>query len=364
MRLQLTILLTVALLSASAALASPSTALRFRNPLRDPRTGRGLSCPDPSVIGASRGGFRYFMVCTSDKAENAFPIWKSKDLVRWQRSGSVFPGRGHPWWALPPGPAGGKYWGPEINRIGARWVIYFAASYDRSRVDLRLLDGSHVAPRTHVIGVASAASLAGPWRTRLLHFRGQYNGVNPEQERYGGAIDPSMVRDPRTGQLYLFWADQSDEIWVGELSTDGLSMQPHIHRALAQDEAWQCDEQNKACTIEGPEPFYRDGRFYLMYSGANTWDASYAVGVAASAEPMDPSHPFVELGRPILSQGHGFIGPGHSSHPIVGPDGNNYVLYHAETRPSPDHISSNRLLMLGRVSWVGGWPLINGGLAG
>jgi hypothetical protein len=101
-----------------------------------------------------------------------------------------------------------------------------------------------------------------------------------------------------------------------------------------------------------------------MYSGANTWDASYAVGVAASADPMDPSRPFVELGRPILKQGRGFIGPGASSRPIVGPDGNSYVLYHAETRPSPTHVSANRLLMLGRVSWVAGWPLINDGLAG
>src|SRR5258706_15023768 len=121
MRLQLTILLTMALLSASAALASASSALSFRNPLRGP-AGHPLSCPDPSVIDVPRGRFRYFMVCTSDTAENAFPIWKSEDLVRWQHSGSVFRGRGHPWWALAPCPARGKYWGPEINRIGGRCV--------------------------------------------------------------------------------------------------------------------------------------------------------------------------------------------------------------------------------------------------
>src|SRR5438132_6296292 len=176
MRRQLLTLTTAVLVASPIAAPGAAAKLRFRNPLRDPG-GHPVSCPDPSVIDVPRGQFRYFMACTSDMAENAFPIWKSKDLVHWQRSGSVFPGRGHPWWALAPGPAGGKYWGPEINRIRARWVIYFAASYDQSRVNLRFPDGSRVPARQHVIGVATAERLAGPWQTHLLHYRGQYNGV-------------------------------------------------------------------------------------------------------------------------------------------------------------------------------------------
>ena len=93
----------------------------------------------------ARHASRTAKVETSDQAENALPIWKSKDLVHWHRSGSVFPRTTHPWWALAPGHAGGKFWGPEIYRLGGRWVIYFAASYDRSMVDLRLPDGSRVA---------------------------------------------------------------------------------------------------------------------------------------------------------------------------------------------------------------------------
>jgi arabinan endo-1,5-alpha-L-arabinosidase len=355
---------TAALLLSSAALAAAASAVLFHNPLRDSGTGGALSCPDPSVTDALRSHFRYFMVCTSDLARDALPIWKSNDLVHWRRSGFVFPRASHPWWALAPGRAGGKFWAPEIYRFGGRWVIYFAASYDRSKLDLRLADGSHVAPRTHVVGVATADTIGGPWHTRLLHYRGQYNAVNREQERYGGAIDPSAVQDPRTKQLYLFWADQSSEIWAGELSADGLRLQPHIHRVLEQDEAWECDQQNKACTIEGPEPFYRAGILYLMFSGANTWDASYSVGVASSTDAMDPSHPFAELAGPILRQGHGFIGPGHASRPIIGPDGGTYVLYHAARRPSPTHASANRLLMVGRLNWIAGWPRINDGLAG
>jgi hypothetical protein len=44
----------------------------------------------------------------------------------------------------------------------------------------------------------------GPCDGRLvLHFRGQFNSVTREQENYGGVIDPSVVRDGTTGQLYL-----------------------------------------------------------------------------------------------------------------------------------------------------------------
>lgn len=346
-------------LSLPATAGARTAALHFTNPLVDPTTHKPLSCPDPDVIAARRGRWRYFMVCTSALAPNAFPIYRSADLVHWYPNGFVFPHGHEPWWAMPS--PKGAFWAPEIYRIENRWVVYFAARINNAR---RPIAGVQLPGNTMVIGVAQSRALAGPWRTKILHYPGQFNAVNADQETFGGSIDPSIVRDPSTGRLYLFWAQQGSQIWDGTLSPDGMTLEPHINLALTVTENWECDPRTRVCTIEGPEPVFHDGLVYLIYSAANTWDSTYVVGVAESPDPLDPADPFVKLDHPILRSGHGFLGPGHTSHPVLGPDGRWYILYHASRAVNPDHISSVRKLMLGRFSWQDTWPLINDGLAG
>ena len=341
---------------------SAAATLTFTNPLRDGLTGAPLSCPDPSVIGADRGQWRYFLFCTSDNARNAFPIWKSEDLVHWYPNGFVFPYHQQPWWAVPSTGTdrSGLYWAPAMYRIENQWVFYFSTHYNPAS---HALGSVVLKPGTMVLGVATASSLAGPWHTKLLHYPTQFNAINarPQQELGGGDIDPGVVRDPRTGQLYIFWAEQREQVWEGALSADGLTMAPNIRLAFAVSEPWECDPLSQKCTVEGPEPFYSDGRIYIMYSGASTWDSTYALGVASSVAALDPAQPFVKLPQPILRTGNGFLGPGGASPPIVGPDGESLILYHALLHPLADHISGARVLMLGHLNWVDGWPLINNG---
>jgi arabinan endo-1,5-alpha-L-arabinosidase len=346
----------------SAASAAP---LKFSNPIRNGLTGKPLSCPDPSVIGADRGKWRYFLFCTSNNARNAFPIWMSEDLVHWYPDGSVFPQHHQPGWAMPSTGGGqlGLYWAPSIYRIENRWVLYFAAQYNPASHGLGSVT---LAPGTMVLGVATASSLAGPWTTQLLHYPGEFNADNPapEQELAGGDIDPGVARDGATGQLYSFWAEQRQQIWSGELSSDGLTISPAIRVVFAVSEPWECDPLSKECTVEGPQPFYYQGKFYLLYSAASTWDSTYAVGVASSAVPLNAADPFVKEPEPILKTGDGFLGPGGESDPVVGPDGNSYVLYHALLHPLLHHNSEARVLMLGKLNWVDGWPLVNNGEPG
>jgi beta-xylosidase len=242
-------------------------------------------------------------------------------------------------------------------------VVYFAAQYNNQS---KALGSARLAPGTMVIGVATATSLKGPWRTRVLHYPGQDNAVNGPraQEVFGGDIDPGVVRDERTGRLYLFWAQQKQWIWEGALSPDGLSLNPHIAAAFGVSEPWECDAGGKKeCVIEGPEPFYHDGRIYVMYSAASTWNASYSVGVASAADALDPTQPFVKYPKPILTTGNGFYGPGRTSHPVVGPGGQSLILYHALLGRITEHINSARTLMIGDLNWNGDWPVVNDGKA-
>jgi GH43 family beta-xylosidase len=257
----------------------------------------------------------------------------------------------------------GLFWAPSIDRIDNHWVLYFSAAYNQSTHAIRSVS---LKPGTMVLGVATADSLAGPWHTKLLHFPGQLNAQNrkPNLEVVGGDIDPGIVEDPRTGKNYIFWAEQRQQIWESELSADGLTMGPEIHIAFSVSEPWECDPSNKICTVEGPQPFYHDGKIYVLYSAANTWDSTYAVGVVSSSAVLDPADPFEKLSTPILKAGNGFLGPGGESDPVVGPGGQLMIMYHALTHPITSHDSGLRDLMLGQLNWVNGWPLVNDGLAG
>lgn len=314
-------------------------ANRYENPLRD-GAGNPLTCPDPMVIDSPHGGYRYFLICTSDHDYNSFPIRKSNDLVHWQNVGYVFPAGVHPAWARRP-IDGGRYWAPELYRIAGKWVVYFATNLPSGEM---------------VIGVATSTTLRGSWSSHILHKSGEFNHVNigHDDEYHGGVIDPSVQRGA-DGQLYLYYAKQSNQIWGGRLSADGLHLQSDIKFLFGVDYAWERDHDGHGVT-EGPEPYRVGGTYYLMYSAASTWDGSYAIGVATSNGPLGP---FTKKPQPILRSGRGFIAPGHSSHPVRGPDGNLYLLYHALRTPS--HTSNDRKLMLDRFDVVGGWPLVNDG---
>jgi beta-xylosidase len=348
----------VAILVLAPVAAASAWALSYQNPLRNPKTGRPLSCPDPSVTYQPTATISYALVCTSGFDANAFPIYVSRDLVHWRADGFVFP-RGHqPSWAVPSTGrhTGGRYWAPQINRLDGHWIVYYAAEYDAAKIKLKIPGQGPVKPNEMIIGYATSNSLAGPWRNGIVHYAGQFNNLNSQPEALVPAIDPSLLQDPISGQLYLFWSDQPAQIWAGQLSPTGTTLEPQIGEVLQVSEPFECDPRDGHCTVEAPEPFFAFNSYYLLFSGASTWDSSYAVGVASASSPLGP---YTQLGNPILSQGNGFYSTGHTSVPVLGPDGNPYILYHARLRSGVQRPSDTRYLMLGRVSWANGWPSVS-----
>lgn len=352
---------TLCLLTAVLAAMVTATGAADARLLRDGK--KMISCPDPTVLDAHVGHYRYYLACTSDAAGDVFPLRGSNDLVHFTQIGYVFDKRHQPWWALHT-PKAGHYWAPALYRLDNRWVLYFAAQHNPRRLRLTYPGGGTVPGSNMMIGVATATSLHGPWKTRVLHYRGQFNAIAHEHETYGGVIDPSLVADPVTGQLYLFWAEQHSSIWATELSSDGLTISPQIHQVMWTRPGWECRTPRHTCVIEGPEEYYHDGWFYLFYSGASTWTGSYAIGVAASQDPMVGQFQRLD-DQPALRSGHGYVGPGGSSAPVTGPDLRSYIFYHAMTHPNAHHISADRYLFSSPLRWqgLGGYdPVIGSGL--
>ena len=347
--------------SASAA------TFPYQNPMKDGLTGKPLSCPDPSVTKVHRGDWNYFLVCTSDNARNAFPIWMSEDLVHWYPDGYVFPYRHQPWWAAPSDGRSrdGIFWAPSIYRLDGHWQVYFAAVYNNASHAL----GKVALPTgTMVLGVATATALKGPWHTHLLHYPGQFNAVNaggPAGAAPAATSTRASCATPAPAGSTSSGPSSSDRSGRGRCPPDGLSIDPHIQLAFSVSEKWECDPLDSLCTIEGPEPFYHDGRIYVMYSAASTWDQTYAVGVASAPRGAQPRRAVRQV--PIADPEDRQRVPRARAAPRIrwsARRGQSLILYHALVkRVPPHHYSGARTLMLGTFNWVGGWPLINDGSA-
>jgi beta-xylosidase len=221
--------------------------------------------------------------------------------------------------------------------IGGRFVVYFAA---------KRLDGQMA------IGAATATNARGPY-----HDIGHPLVALPESIP-SGIIDPTVVRDPRDGALYIYFCVQPKQIYAQRLDPSGLATVGGSTHLFTADLPWEKDHEGHA-VAEGPEAVHRDGWFYLFFSGASTFDGSYAVGVARAREPMGPFEMFG--GNPILRSGATWLAPGHNSHLVTGPDGADYMFFHAirrgtEVRKKGDPLP-HRLLFLDKVLWENdGWP--------
>jgi arabinan endo-1,5-alpha-L-arabinosidase len=120
--------------------------------------------------------------------------------------------------------------------------------------------------------------------------------------------------------------------------------------------------------VEGPWVVYRNGWYYLFYSGDDCCGTPphYAVLVARSRDPLGP---FERLGEAngtghseILAQGSGYWGaPGHNA--IVTDDaGTDWILYHAvdPAHPLQDEAAFvRRPMLIDRITWRDGWPTVD-----
>lgn len=118
---------------------------------------------------------------------------------------------------------------------------------------------------------------------------------------------------------------------------------------------------------------YRDGAYYLFYSGNGFSTDKYAVGVARSSSPVGspPGKDFEKYaGNPILSgeRDPNFCGVGHQDVTYTDRDGW-LIFYHgyiSVNRPKGrgEKCEGQRYLMWDRLSWDRGWPGVRDGTPG
>jgi len=313
---------------STLAAATPAAAAASHNPIFRQDT------PDPSIL---RVGRFYYLYTTSNGPNEAMPIYSSTDLKTWTRVGQIFRKGKLPSWSWPQEGTRDiyKFWGPEVRKIGSRYVAYYSTIDERGQFS---------------IGAATASQPLGPFRDRGKIV------WNPDF----GVIDPSYFRDPKTGKQYLLWKDNTNaldqptptHIVLHELTSSGLSLDPgDSDRLITDNVGWEGE------VVEAPSLIYRHGFYYLFYSGNDYQTDNYAVGFARSKNLEGTYEKPGDLRGPILKSDQRFDGPGGQS--ILRTHGRWQIFYHAREYRTQ---SEERYLMLDQIWWdSNGLPHVNDG---
>jgi beta-xylosidase len=257
---------------------------------------------DPNI---ARFGDTYYLYVTSDGTAGwggkDFYVWKSKNLVDWQRSAKPFltldgANGTVPW-------ASGNAWAPTIIERAGKYYFYFS--------------GHNPAYNRKTIGVAVANSPEGPFTAQPSAMI-----LNNEAVTSGQAIDPAAFKDPVTGKYYLFWGNGSPV--YAELSDDMLAIKPETLKPISGLTSFR----------EGSFVNYRKGTYYLTYSIDDTGSPDYRVGYATASSVNGPwTYRGVILEK---DPAQGILATGHQSIIQVPGTDDWYIAYHRFGMPGGD----------------------------
>ena len=322
------------LASCASIEESPARPATYVNPVL------ARDFPDPAAI-RSPDGWYYAYATQGSLGEKVLNIQvaRSLDLVNWEHLGDALP--------LKPRWASGKqaFWAPHViyDARRRRYVMYYSAEPDTAR--------------GKCLAVAIAASPAGP-----------FSDVGEPMLCGEGIehIDPMAFDDPVSGKRLLYWGSGGLPIRVQELAADRLGFLPGSEpRAILFPD----EHRPYLSLIEGAWVIYRDGAYYLFYSGDRccSTEPRYALMVARAQSAFGPfehfSNPESDGSSAIVEPDGFWIAPGHNS--VVTDDaGSDWILYHAmdagrryfEDRPQGR--SSPRVMLLDRLIYRDGWPRV------
>lgn len=300
--------------SPLAALPAPKA---YTNPVIN------YSLPDPTIVKAEDG---FFYLFATEDIKNV-PIHRSRDLVNWSYVGTAFDKAHRPSFVEK-----GSVWAPDISYIDGQYVLYYAMSTWGGEWECG-------------IGRAVALSPQGPYQDLGMLFRSNEIGVQ-------NSIDPYYIEDG--GKKYLFWGSFHG-LYAVELTSDGLNVKEGSAPVKVAGDGY-----------EGVYVHKKDGWFYLMASRGSCCEglkSTYHVTVGRSRDilgeyvnrkgekMLDSKH------EVILEKNGAFVGPGHNSEIVTDDEGQDWIFYHGVSTDNP----SGRVLLMDKVSWKDGWPVISDG---
>jgi GH43 family beta-xylosidase len=288
----------------------------FKNTLAE------IDTPDPSVV--YKDGY-YYMTFTHNGTD--IMVMKSRTLDFRQAERKVV------WYPPAESSYSANLWAPEIQYLREKWYIYFAAD-----------DGRNENHRMYAL----AADGDDPMGSYT--FKGQ---ITDDTNKW--AID-GLVMDYQD-KLYFVWSGWEGDVNIAQNTyiapmSDPLTISGP--RVLLSEPVLEWEKAGGPPYInEGHSILHKDGRVFIVYSGAGSWTPFYSLGLLAlkpDSDPLDPSG-WVKSEQSLLSMDEeaGVYGPGHNSF-VTSPDGSQqWIVYHATTGAADGW--NNRKARAQVISW-------------
>jgi arabinan endo-1,5-alpha-L-arabinosidase len=326
-------------------------ALTYRNPVS---RAFADTFADPAVV-RGKDGYWYAFGTTDplrsgEGTMHSLPVARSHDLVNWSYVGDAINEDNAPKWAEKKDDA--AYWAPDISYHDGRYWLYYVVTQTKATGEK---DDS-------AIGVATASSPAGPWKSHDEPVVEPRRGTG-EKDDFLWTFDPAHVVDT-DGRRYLYYGSYYGGIEVTELSADG-------RRAVGKPTKVATDNR-----FEGGYVIRRGGWWYLFASSGDccagpTTGYSVFAGRSRSVRGPFTDREGVPLtasrtgGSIVLTpNGNRWVGTGHNA-VVQDLAGQDWIVYHAIDRSRPyldePYGINRRPMLIDRLDWVDGWPVVRGG---
>lgn len=299
----------------------------YQNPVFEP------VLADPTIV---RSGDFFYAYGTEDNwgeegGYHLIPVIRSKDLVHWDLVGDAMQNK--PQWKDK-----GGIWAPDVTKVNDQYYMYYSFS-------------TWGDPNPG-IGLAIADSPEGPFVDQGKVFLSKEIGVD-------NSIDPFYIEE--NGKKYLFWGSFHG-IYAVQLSDDGKQVVGEKKQIAANH-------------LEAAYVYKKDNEYYLFGSAGSCCEgenSTYKVLVGRSSSLLGP---YVDQEGKQMTKGsfgnlllkgseeeEGFAGPGHNAEIVRDNEGNEWFLYHAMQKGNArlDNGTNRRSLMLDKLMWKEGWPVIAG----
>ncbi len=258
---------------------------------------------DPEILHSANTG-KYYIYSTTDGTPGwggtAFSCFSSDDLKTWTDEGVILDLATDqvPW-------ADGNAWAPAIEEkmVDGKYKYFFYYS------------GNPVAGGGKQIGVATADSPTGPF-SDLGHAI-----VTESPTGKGQQIDVDVFTDPVSGKSYLYWGNgymagaelkpsmtEIDKSTIKVMTPEGGTLETYAYR-------------------EAPYVFFKDGKYYFMWSVDDTGSPNYHVAYGTSDSPLGDIAVAEQPVVLIQDAVNGIFGPAHNS-VVELPDGTWRIVYH------------------------------------
>lgn len=245
---------------------------------------------DPEILYSEKTG-KYYIYSTTDGTPGwggyYFTVFSSPDMADWTDEGIMLDVKSDqvPW-------ANGNAWAPAIieRKEGGGYKYYFYFS------------GNKPSNNRKAISVAVADDPVGPFKAL------DHPIVDKSPVGHGQQIDVDVFKDPVSGKYYLYWGN--GYMAGAELNDDLTSIKDETVTVMTP----------KGGTLEtyayreAPYVFWRDGKYYFMWSVDDTGSPNYHVAYGTSDSPLgqitvaDPCNILVQRpGEKIYGTAHNSV---------------------------------------------------------